>query len=307
MPRRGLLRTIDELTSENRRLRDPEIEARLISLRRDAGVHAELARPARAWPQRVKDRFPETDGIPEIEPGQLSPRLLRSAVFTHGCLLVRGFVGPTDVDRLTSDIDMAFAAYDDHAGGAPVSETAPWYVPFEPAAPFHDSFIPRPWLREAGGVLAVDSPRAFFDVVDTFSRLRLPKLVMRYFGERPMLLAKKCTLRRQTVAESNPDWHQDGAFMGRDIRAVNVWVPLSRCGVDAPSLDIVARRYDDIVPPGTDGAAYEWSVGDALVDRSVSDDIVRPDFEPGDALLFDHMLLHRTALSPVTTRPRHAI
>jgi hypothetical protein len=35
--------------------------------------------------------------------------------------------------------------------------------------------------------------------------------------------------------------------------------------------------------------------------------IVRPRFEPGDALLFDHLMLHRTASEPSMTKRRYAI
>jgi len=35
--------------------------------------------------------------------------------------------------------------------------------------------------------------------------------------------------------------------------------------------------------------------------------LVRPIFEPGDALFFDHFNLHRTAIDPGMTSDRHAI
>ena len=35
--------------------------------------------------------------------------------------------------------------------------------------------------------------------------------------------------------------------------------------------------------------------------------ICRPVFEPGDALLFDELFLHRTACEPEMSRERHAI
>ena len=41
----------------------------------------------------------------------------------------------------------------------------------------------------------------------------------------------RCAACRST---SNTDWHQDGAFLGKGIRALNVWVALTDCGVDAP-------------------------------------------------------------------------
>jgi hypothetical protein len=35
--------------------------------------------------------------------------------------------------------------------------------------------------------------------------------------------------------------------------------------------------------------------------------IVRPIFEPGDALLFDEMFLHQTAADPAMPKPRYAL
>ena len=48
-------------------------------------------------------------------------------------------------------------------------------------------------------------------------------------------------------------WHQDGAFMG-DVRALNLWLSLSRCGDESPGLDIVPRRLDQMVATTTDEA-----------------------------------------------------
>ena len=141
--------------------------------------------------------------------------------------------------------------------------------------------------------------------------LRFEKVVpadrLLHLGERPVLAAKKFTLRRVPLAQT-ADWHQDGAFLGRDIRAVNVWVALSPCGEDSPGLDVVARRMPDIAPTGTEGAWFDWSVGAPVVDRVAEGaPIQRPIFEAGDAMLFDDMLLHRTAIDPEMTRERYAI
>ena len=53
---------------------------------------------------------------------------------------------------------------------------------------------------------------------------------------------------------------------------------------------------------------FEWSVSDKLVDEEImrGEPIPRPIFEPGDALLFDHLCLHRTAMEPEMTEPRYA-
>ena len=101
------------------------------------------------------------------------------------------------------------------------------------------------------------------------------------------------------------------------IRTVRSWVPrcgrstsgsLSECGVAAPSIDLVPRRIDEIVTPGTDHASYPWSVGDAAAARTAGPNgWCRPSFRPGDALLFDDKLLHRTGGDPGMTQTRYAI
>jgi len=130
------------------------------------------------------------------------------------------------------------------------------------------------------------------------------------------MLARKCTLRRVAASRSDPGhargsgevgWHQDGAFMGLDIRTLDVWLSLSSCGRDAAGLDIVSRRLDEIVETGTTGARYDWTVAPDVAERAAQGSIVSPLFEPGDALLFDHLLLHRTSLHPGMVRDRYAI
>jgi len=45
----------------------------------------------------------------------------------------------------------------------------------------------------------------------------------------------------------------------------------------------------------------------AFAEVAAGTPVARPVFGPGDALLFDHLLLHRTAVSPGMTRDRYAI
>ena len=146
-----------------------------------------------------------------------------------------------------------------------------------------------------------------FDLLDTFDAVGLAEPIAAYLGERPVLSAKKCTLRRVPL-DITADWHQDGAFLGNGIRVVNVWIALTHCGDTAPGMDIIGGRINELVPTGTEGAWFDWSVGDAVA-RAMERDlpVVRPIFEPGDAILFDEMNLHRTAITPDMTCERYAI
>jgi hypothetical protein len=301
------LAAIEILSATNRRHRDRELERRLVGLRNLAFGDLDTAPGTAVWPPAPSDLFSDVDGIPEITPYQLTGDAIRAGVIGHGALIVRGLVPHPRVAQLIDDIDLTFAARDAYFDGAPASDTAPWYVPFEPESGTASIGPIRNWVREGGGVLTAESPRSAFDVLETLDEAGLTEPLTEYLGERPVLSAKKWTLRRVPL-DITADWHQDGAFLGQGIRVVNVWIALTHCGDRAPGLDIVGGRLHDLVPTGTEGAWFDWSVGDAVVrDLGREMPIVRPIFEPGDAILFDELNLHRTAITRGMTRERYAI
>ena len=301
------LDAIEILSAANRRHRDDDIEHRLVGLRNVAFGDLDTAPGTASWPPAPSNLFSDVEGIPEIAPQQLTGDAIRAGVVGHGALIVRGLVPRPRVAQLIDDIDLTFAARDAYFDGVPATDTAPWYVPFEPESGNASIGPIRKWVREGGGVLTAESPRSTFEVLETLGEAGLAEPLTEYLGERPVLSAKKWTLRRVPL-EITADWHQDGAFLGPGIRVVNVWIALTHCGDDAPGLDIVGGRLHDLVPTGTEGAWFDWSVGDPLV-RAVSRDmpVVRPIFEPGDAILFDELNLHRTAITPGMTQERYAI
>lgn len=317
---------ISELSELNRRRPDPEIERRLIELRRFAFSEPSPADQPATWPPRVPDLFPDETGIPEIPRSEVTGDALRSAVFHHGALLVRGLLDTVSAEGLVEKIDQVLEdrrAY--HAGQATVTTNSS-FVPFDAPSDTasrdtqeftRDLAYGRALLDAQGCVLAIDAPRVFFELVERFDQAGVGELARSFFGEQPAILGKKWTLRRASpdlndedryrdIPVSNPGWHQDGAFMG-DVRSLNVWVALSECGDDAPSIDIVARRLEGIVETGTHGAPFAWAVGEATAGRVANGAIVRPRLSPGDALLFDHLLLHKTDNRPGMTRSRYAI
>ena len=96
-----------------------------------------------------------------------------------------------------------------------------------------------------------------FDLLETFEAAGLSRLVRDYFGEPPMLLARKGTLRRIATK----------ARTGDGIRTARSWAPTSgpqhlavahalRC--TANGLDVVGRRLDELVQTG-DGAFAAWA------------------------------------------------
>ena len=146
---------------------------------------------------------------------------------------------------------------------------------------------------------------ALFAHLDGLQEAGMQRLLSEYFGERPAISVKKKTLRR-TEPDAPAGWHQDGAFLGTNTRTLNIWLALSSCGVDAAGLDVFNRRFDDLVEIGGD-EIFDWSVSDETASRYGTENIVRPTFEAGDALLFDQMTLHRTGIDKTMTKTRYAI
>jgi hypothetical protein len=157
-----------------------------------------------------------------------------------------------------------------------------------------------------GGLLAVDSPDLSFEMFEMFRAAGLPELVGRYLGEPPLISAQKTTLRKADPSVAG-HWHQDGKFMG-PVRALNLWLSLSRCGDEAPGLDLVPRRFDYFLTTQTDGEMLDYTASDRVVEEAAGDKgILRPIFEPGDALFFDELFMHKTGSDPSMPKPRFAI
>jgi len=293
------------LDEANRGSRDSEVERRIRHLRHLAGI-ALLENPATE--PRFVEASPDLPSVgpdsrvPEIGPEELTPEVLRGSILTHGCLLVRGLMDREKSLSMAADIDRSFEVRGALSEGEFDSDG--FYDEMNAEEPF--AVTERSWVEEGGGVLACDSPRLLFDMLEAFGEAGLRELIADYLGETPAISAQKCTLRKATPDVSGA-WHQDGKFLG-DVRSLNVWLSLSRCGDVAPSMDIVPRRIDEIVEVGTDDATFSIQVSDAMAARVAGDaGIVRPIFEPGDALLFDELFLHQTGSDPSMPNPRYAI
>src|SRR4051794_41120676 len=296
----ALLAEIGRLSEANRNERDPAIESRLLTLRHLLGIRLlDEATPDAEFPAPASDRLPDADGLPEIDPADLDPQLVRAGILRDGCLLVRGLVPRDAALGFAEGIQRAF---DERERNAPA---AGWYEEFTPSPRF-GAVAERPWIKEGGGVLAIDSPTLSFEMLELFAAAGVPRLVAGYLGEPALISVQKTTLRKAEPTVGGA-WHQDGAFMG-EVRSLNLWLALSRCGDVAPGLDIVPRRLDGLAPTQTDEAMLPYQVSQRKAEAAAGDvPIVRPVFEPGDAVFFDELCLHQTASDPSMPSPRFAI
>jgi hypothetical protein len=298
-----LLEEIARLTEEARLSRDSEAKRRLLQLRHLAGVHLVHQRDgATNYPSPDGDFLRGVCGIAEVSPEALTAQRLRAAILRDGCAIVRGLVAAPTAIALGAEIERAFEERDRKASGERAADG--YYEEFAVTAPYAKPR--RKWIEGTGGLLAVDSPRVFFELLELLTAAGIPQLVAGYLGHPLVLSVTKTTLRRVRPSVTGA-WHQDGAFMG-GVRSLNLWLSLSRCGDEAPGLDIVPRRLDSVIETGPEDTFVPYQVSSAQAAAAAGElEIVRPIFEPGDAMLFDDLCLHQTGSDPSMPNTRYAV
>lgn len=284
-------------------LPDVELAPAIIGWRNRAALDLPKRAGPPVWPPAMPDPFPGSEGrIPETTSDKLSPELIGGAILHHGSLIIRGLLSPPAIERLIGVIDHAFDVREDNIDrSGPQNE---WYA--HAAIDDPELIQNRPWQGRTS-MVAADSPMGMAHWLEVLKSVGIDSLMERYFSERPVLSAKKTTLYR-VPPTAGSQWHQDGAFLGKDIRTVNMWTSLSHCGTDAPGLDIVPWRLNEIVETHTHGAFFNWSVGEGKVEEvAAGRPLATPIFQPGDAILFDQLCLHRTAVRLDMSKTRYAV
>jgi hypothetical protein len=302
---------IDELVAANRDSRSVDREREILKLRHRAG--ARLVDAERPAPEDVRRDFGplREDGLAAVAPAELDGAVVRGGILEHGYVLVPGMVSREDALGMADRIEAAFAT---RRGGNGGEEGL--YEEFLPERPY-GPVAGRAWIEAGGGLLAADSPQLSFELVELFDKIGLRDVISQFLGEPVTVSIQKTTLRKADPAPAG-GWHQDGSFMG-ETRALNVWVALSDCGVDAPGLEFVPRRIDELLETGGEGSGVEGveePEGDGVTAHKVligttaaeeAGTVVRPAFKAGDVMLFDDRFLHRTGSEPDMPNPRYAI
>lgn len=121
-----------------------------------------------------------------------------------------------------------------------------------------------------------------------------------------------CNLAQSWLRHGRPphSWHQDGAlrhdFLAHAgqpapadaaLQMRTLWITLTPCGEDAPSLQWVDAQAAGLLSP-------EELQHDAVVRRYGTAALPHAVLQAGDALLFGGLCVHRTHLTPAMTMPR---
>lgn len=301
-----LVAEIDRLAAENRTRPDPDVQIRLIELRKEAAgkLHGRGGRPD--WPPHYTDPYPEVRGaLPEMTPDTLDADRVGGAVAHEGAAIVRGLLDPEQATTLRDVIDTVHERKGQGDAAEPAADAI--YRPITTSEPMKTAVL-RNMVGEQGGIWLADSPLATAVVLDELDRAGVLATFTDHFGQRPFFSMQKSTLRRAPAKWRFTAWHQDGAFLGAEVRTMNVWVALSPCGGERPTpgLELMPRRMEGILPYGNNWAPHAAHFEDveALAEETPT---IIPEFEPGDALIFDERFLHRTYLREDVSEPRYAL
>jgi hypothetical protein len=241
----------------------------LARLRYDAGEW--MLEHSRDAPALIAERdpFEGVEGLPEVTGESLDAPTIAAGVQFHGGLLVRGFFSSQKVAKLRTHFE----------------------------TPMPDDVTGTEELRSRPGRDGVGS-LGLFDLVAAYQEHGFAKVVQEYLGGRAVM--DRVKLKRREKPGRLP-WHQDAAFFGGRRSALNVWCALSPLSA---GLELVPTPLDEVVGV----SAEELDAGDIsynylmqkprhhITDLLARVPSVAPALEAGDALLFDEMTMHRTAI-----------
>ena len=259
------------------------------------------------WPPVYPDPFPDLDGgPPEIGPDGVDEATVVGGVRHHGAVVIRGLLDAAEVDRIRTEMDRARdARLARDLSEVPADVDPTCFAPFRPG----ENTVGqngKPHL-----IRMVDAPRVLAEVLATYRRKGLLDVIESYFDEPPVFTSNKSVLRYlETPKLRLTDFHQDGRFMGADVRAVNVWVTVTDCGTDAPTLDLVPRREPAIAPTGNGTSGFDWTISEVEAEALAAEGgtaVTRLHLRAGDAVVFDHFLVHRSGHAEGMTEMRKAI
>ncbi len=153
------------------------------------------------------------------------------------------------------------------------------------------------------GVLGC-STSTLFELLDIYRECGLLRVVSDYLDGEPLMFGERAKLRHHRAERDKYaaiPWHQDVNFFGKQSGAVNCWAAVTPCGRDNPGLDIIPWHPEERLGwDEADGLApldYGRGMPEGLLEEITARyPPVKVELEPGDAVLFDEMTVHQTAL-----------
>jgi hypothetical protein len=287
----------------NRKAPDLAFAGELRDWRHRAYYEAKPVAGTAQWPPSYADPFPDlVNQLPEIDASELTLDILGGAIEHHGTLIIRGLFSREQMNVYVDAILKTFSQLEEEG-----QEAAGDYHELKPVAGSLFELIVSRTLFPGVTIDMADAPNVMELWFAGLEQSGIIDLVTNYLDEHPAIAACKADIFRMPPMTEPAGWHQDGAAFGKDCRAINIWVAATECGEKASGLEFVPTRLTDYVETGTKGTDFYWSVGESVAEAAATMPLVRPNFMPGDAVMFDKFSLHRATALPGMNKPRYAL
>ena len=203
----------------------------------------------------------------EVDTTAIPPAEAAAALAKHGAIVLRKLIDPASYPALIADFETA--------------------NPTEVIA-----------LR-IGGTPIMESAAAL--VPDYLTRL-----LRHLMGCEPALLPQYSFMRGIKLGQHRMvPYHQD--INNFEAEMVNCWVPLTPCLGNAPRLEVVAARLDELVETGMDTGDFKWIEESLVRTRFPAASIVAPPVDLGDAILLLGTTIHRSFYTEDTVEKRFSM
>ena len=237
---------------------------------------------------------PEDDpGALSFEAAALDGSAVARAVREHGAALVRGAIPHNLLAPMIRDVEDYFAWLE---GGARPEELALY-------TNYGNIYLV---------TVAAFGNRSLGQVLHTLSTAPIAEALRDYLAtERLSALTANCLIRRHWRADTKSlsPFHQDAMAVPGSAPMLTCWMPLNRCGVTAPGLEVVAQHLDKTLPisdaPVSNHAPTE--IDEATVLRAYGDRLWHPEFEAGDVMIFERNTVHRSYVTDEMTEVRYSV
>ena len=239
-----------------------------------------------------RDCFVGVDGLPEVAASELTLDHLASGLQCHGGLVVREFLSGREV--------RCFAG----TWTRPSCSATGWTR----STRRHGN---RRSARPSSRGCSPSRPPRRGDPRDLRGQ-RFSHLVRSYLGTRPVLVAP-----HEAEARGERGWHPMASgrrVLLASLGALNAWSALTPVGEHCGAVEVIPRRMDEVVGFSGDTLAnleaalpldYSTRLPQSLIPGILAETpLDAPVLEPGDAMLFDDMTLHRTGTARWTVPSR---
>jgi hypothetical protein len=234
----------------------------------------------------------DADKCPELHQSDATAAAIEGLFTRHGAFVIRDFFAPAEVENLQLIGRLVFGLGDAAVASAPHAVL--------PDDLRHG--LPHGWLSWPRMKAFLSASGKELDAQLEAHSERTRSVASACYAGKPVRVLDNFNLIRRhrknpTAGEAtNVPWHRDFTFtnMAGNMHSMNCWSPMVEVGKRSPSLDFILESHGHMLGkedenPGVTQISEGWIKANLPALPRVT-----PHCRPGDIVVFDHQVLHRT-------------